>query len=149
MQPCPTCPVAAPALYHHGGGSFLLSGLALRHESSIEQQPSISVWFGPIWAETRTQGRHSAVLTRVMTNKFMDFDTLTKHCLVKRKKKCCHAFCFCKGIWERFQDWKKKNYQIFGILATLFSVDMNTCQFSKGTCVVAIKIWSSLFTRLL
>ena len=47
---------------------------------------------------------------------------------------------FVKAFEKGFKIAKKKKNQIFGILATLFSVDMNTCQFSKGTCVVAIKI---------
>jgi len=71
-------------------------------------------------AETRTR---DAVLTQVMANKFMHFDTLPKHGPTNSEEYGAVLPVFIKDFENRCQDcWKKS---IFSILAILFSVDMN------------------------
>ena len=71
-------------------------------------------------AETRTR---DAVLTQVMANKFMHFDTLPKHGPTNSEEYGAVLPVFIKDFENRCQDcWKKS---IFSILAILFSVDVN------------------------
>ena len=62
------------------------------------------------------------MITQVMANKFMDFDTLDKHCPVNSKK---YAAVLSVFIENRLQDCKKSHH-FFGIFAIQFSVDINT-----------------------
>ena len=64
------------------------------------------------------------MLTQVMVNNFMHFNTLAKHSPVNSEKYVAFLFILIKDFENRFQDCKKC-HQSFGILETLFSVDIN------------------------
>ena len=86
-------------------------------------------------AETRTR---DAVLTQVMANKFMHFDTLPKHGPTNSEEYGAVLPVFIKDFENRCQDcWKKS---IFSILAILFSVDMNYQ-------ILKWNIWSCNWTK--
>lgn len=61
-----------------------------RHASIPQQQPKHR-WLLTVWAETRTQGNHSAVLTQATTN-----IAYTQSC--EQQKICIYAFHFNTGI---------------------------------------------------
>ena len=67
----------------------------------------------------------SAVLTQVMTNKFMDFYALAKHSPVKSKKQAAVLSVLIKEFENRSQDFQY-SHEFWGLFATPFSVDMNT-----------------------
>ena len=65
------------------------------------------------------------MLTQVMANNCMHFDTLAKHSPVNRKKICSFNLCFDNELENMFQDCQK-SHKFFGIFATPFSVNINT-----------------------
>ena len=83
-----------------------------------------------VWAATRVQGEHSAVLTQIIENNCMHFDSLAKQCLVNRKKtnkqtnKKTHAAIHSVLIKEpenEFQDCQKKSSYFWYICNPVFS----------------------------
>lgn len=76
--------------HHHGGSSSPPSSLAwpwaqICHSATTKYQCAVSTDS----TTTSARGRHSAVLTQVMVNNCIRFDTLAKH---------SPALCFDKGI---------------------------------------------------
>ena len=115
---------AEPVLHHHGSSSAQPSCPGLgphRLLITTKQQYAIVT----VWAETGTRGGPSAVLTEVMANNCMHFDTLAKHSPVNRKKICSFNLCFDNELENMFQDCQK-SHKFFGIFATPFSVNTNT-----------------------
>jgi len=64
------------------------------------------------------------VLTQVIANNCICFDTLAKHSPVNSKKYAAVPSVLIKEFENRFQDYQK-NLQYFYIFATPFSVDIN------------------------
>ena len=83
---------------------------------------------GTAWAETRAWGWHIAALTQEMENNCVHCGTLAKHSSVSSKKKKKYTAVLSKLIKEfenrLHNSWKKHHFG--GIIATPFSVDINT-----------------------
>ena len=67
----------------------------------------------PIWAETMTRRGNNAVLTRVMANNCMHFDTLTKHSPVNSKKYTAIFSIVIKQFENKIQDYKKLSFLVY------------------------------------
>ena len=61
-----------------------------------------------LWAGTKGRGGCRAVLTAVMANNCMHFDTLAKHSALNNEEYAAVLFIFIKEFEKRFQDCKKK-----------------------------------------
>ena len=96
------------ALCHDGGSSALTSRPAWPRACTHHSSPT-KKWcaVNPIWNETRSREGCSAVLTQVMTNKFMDFYALAKHSPVKSKKQAAVLSVLIKEFENSLQDSKK------------------------------------------
>jgi len=75
-----------PTPHYHGGGSSPLSGPARPQAHTHCSATCKYCMTGTVCAETRTWEECSAVLTQVMANKCMFFNTLAKCSPVNRKK---------------------------------------------------------------
>lgn len=77
------------------------------------------------WAKNRAQGRRSVVLTQVMANYCMHFDTLAKHRHLNSEKYTVMLFTLIKEFEKRFQvRWKKLS--VFWCICNSISVCINT-----------------------
>lgn len=76
------------------------------------QQSNIGVsWALTVWAETRAWERHSAVLTQLMANNFMHFDTLAKYNPQKSENYAAIFSVLIKKVENRLQDCTTQVWQ--------------------------------------
>lgn len=72
-------------------------------------------------------GHGAVLLCYIMTNKFMDFDKLTKHSPVNSENYAVLLSVLIKEFRLGFKiAKKKKNHQFFVLFATSFSININT-----------------------
>ena len=87
----------SPTLHQHGG----------RWCAPITQQWLSIDALLPYLGRNQEKERNSAVLTQVMANKFIYFDTLARHAPVNSKKYAAVLSVLIKEFENRFQDCKK------------------------------------------
>ena len=124
-QPSPLCTIPCPV------PSWRQLCPTEQHSPALGTHPSLTTtkrqcMMGTVWSENRIQEGHSAVLTHVVGEKFMHFDTSDKHSPAsskkkkeKRKKKAAVFFILIKEFEKRFQDCRNKYFFLY-ICASVF-----------------------------
>lgn len=92
-QPSTAHTAATPCPYHHGGSSSHQGPALSTNRTAVCQEHT--------WAGSGTRG---TVLTLVIANKFMVFDTLAKHSPVGSKKHAAVPSVLIEEFENRFQD---------------------------------------------
>ena len=127
----------SPTLHQHGG----------RWCAPITQQWLSIDALLPYLGRNQEKERNSAVLTQVMANKFIYFDTLARHAPVNSKKYAAVLSVLIKEFENRFQDCKKKSsISVCNIIFNWYKYI--TCKFSNGMYRVAIRYSENLAISL-
>jgi len=99
------CTIMAAALPHQ------VAQPSPEHTPITQQQPNISMLSALFWLKTRAKGGCSTVLTQVMVNNCMPFDTLTKRNPGNSKKYsavCVYIYIFTREDSMEEEMWNTK-----------------------------------------